>query len=333
MNSYERYLGMVNGQKVDCVPRIPILMHFAAKHINASYADFAGNYQVLVEANRRLVEDFGFDQLDVMSDPWRETTGFGAKIEYLQDTVPRCLHHPLEESKDLSRLAKPDPYQSERMLNTVKAIQDYKKIGWRKYSITGWVEGPAAEAADLRGVTNFMMDLYDDETFVGELMDLCIETAIDYALAQIKEGADTIGIGDAIASQISPDMYQRLVLPREKNLVQAIQQAGGLARLHICGNINHLLPFIAELNINIIDCDWMVDMEQARKILGPRVTLTGNLDPVNAVMRSTPEKIRRGFQDIYHKVGNPYFVNAGCEIPVGTPRENLQALCDPIPTM
>jgi MtaA/CmuA family methyltransferase len=333
MNSYERYIGMVKGQKVDCVPRIPILMHFAAKYIDAAYADFAGQYQVMVEANRRLVEDFGFDQLDVMSDPWREATGFGAQIEYLQETVPRCTFHPLQNSKDLSQLLKPDPYQSERMHNSVKAIGEYKKIGWQKYSITGWVEGPAAEAADLRGVTNFMMDLYDDETFVGDLMDRCIETAIDYAEAQIKEGADTIGIGDAIASQISPDMYERLVLPREKKLVQAIQQAGGLTRLHICGNINHLLPMIAELKVDIIDCDWMVDMEVARKTLGPNITLAGNLDPVNTVMRSTPDKIRQGFLDIYQKVGNPYFVNAGCEIPVGTPVENFKALCEPIPAM
>jgi len=32
-------------------------------------------------------------------------------------------------------------------------------------------------------------------------------------------------------------------------------------------------------------------------------------------------------------VGNPYFVNAGCEIPAGTPVENLKALCKPIPAM
>ena len=137
MNSYERYIGMVKGQAVDYVPRIPILMHFAAKYINASYADFARDYQVQTAANQRLVEDFGFD--------------------------------------------------------------------------------------------------------------------------------------------------------------------------------------------------WMIDMEQARRTLGSRVTLTGNLDPVNVIMRSTPDEIKRGFREIYDKVGNSYFVNAGCEIPVGTPEANLKALCEPIP--
>ena len=66
-------------------------------------------------------------------------------------------------------------------------------------------------------------------------------------------------------------------------------------------------------------------------MLGPRVTLTGNLDPVHAVMQSTPERIRAGFRELYEKVGPPYFVNAGCEIPQDTPIANLEALCEPIP--
>ena len=44
-----------------------------------------------------------------------------------------------------------------------------------KYSILGWVEGPAAEAADLRGVANFLMDLYDDPAFCHELMGLLVD--------------------------------------------------------------------------------------------------------------------------------------------------------------
>ena len=56
MNSYERYMAMVKGQKVDIVPRIPILMHFAADHINASYADFARDYKVMCKANIEFVK-------------------------------------------------------------------------------------------------------------------------------------------------------------------------------------------------------------------------------------------------------------------------------------
>jgi MtaA/CmuA family methyltransferase len=330
MNSYERYMGMARGEKVDAVPRIPILMHFAAKHIEASYADFARDFRVLAEANRRLVEDFGFDQLDIMSDPWREAVDFGGRIEYLEASVPRCVHHPLAEKRDLSVLKNPDPAGSGRMGNAVKAVRAFKDYGWRRYSITGWVEGPAAEAADLRGVENFLLDLYDEPSFANDLMAVCVDNALEFARAQVREGADTIGVGDAIASQISTAMYEKFVFPHERRLVEGIQAAGGLARLHICGDINHLLPAIAGLRVDILDCDWMVDMKEARRLAGTAVVLTGNLDPVNAVMKSTPAKIREGFKAIYETVGNPYFVNAGCEIPLGTPPENLRALCEPM---
>jgi uroporphyrinogen decarboxylase len=85
-----------------------------------------------------------------------------------------------------------------------------------------------------------------------------------------------------------------------------------------------------ELGVDILDCDSMVDMKRARQLLGPRVVLTGNLDPVKAIMNGTPQSIREGFRRVYEEVGNPYFVNAGCEVPGTTPHDNLRAMCEPI---
>ncbi len=331
MNSYERYMGMVKGERVDFVPRVPILMHFAAKHINATYADFARDHRVFTEAKQRLVEDFGMEQLDLLSDPWREMADYGGEIEYLESTCPSCVRHPLQDSRDIDALPRLDPKTSGRCANAIRAVRAFKDYGWQKYSITGWVEGPAAEASDVRGVSNYLTELLTDEVFSCELMDFCVDNAIVFAKAQLEAGCDTIGMGDAIASQISPDMYERLVLPREKRLIEAIQAAGGLVRLHICGDINHLLPMIATLGVDILDCDWMVDMEKARSVCDPKTVLAGNLDPVSAVMESTPEAIHQAFKELYEKVGNPYFVNAGCEIPLETPPENLRAVCEPIP--
>ena len=320
---------MVRGEKVDIVPRIPVLMHFGADYLGVSYAEFASCAEVMFEVNRKLVEDFGFDQLDIMSDPFRETSAYGGNITYMETTIPKCSS-PLKDSKDIGLLLAGDPYTSARLKAAVDCVGLYREFGDKVYSITGWVEGPAAEAADLRGVEQFLLDLMDDEAFSSALMDRCIDGAIAYARAQVEAGCDTIGIGDSIASQISAGMYERLVFGYEKRLVDAIHEMGVLVRLHICGNINHLLPPIAELGIDIIDCDWQVDMELARRLLGSQVTLTGNIDPVENVMRSEPKRIREELMEIYKKVGNPYFVNAGCEVPVGTPLENLRALCEPI---
>jgi MtaA/CmuA family methyltransferase len=195
----------------------------------------------------------------------------------------------------------------------------------------GWVEGPAAEAADLCGVTNFLMDTIDDVDFLCGLMDLCVKVGIDFAKVQINTGADTIGIGDAIASQLPPDFYESFIQPREKLLVRAVHEAGGYARLHICGNITHLLPGIAGLGVDILDVDHMVDVTHVREIVGDKVVISGNIDPVEGVLRGTPASIREYVNKTYRSVGNPFMVNAGCEIPSKTPYENLKALCEPIP--
>jgi MtaA/CmuA family methyltransferase len=329
MNSLERYLKTLRREPVDHLARIPIVMQFAAEYIGSNYGKFASDYNVLVDANIACAKDFGFDQLSAISDPYRETQGFGADVEYVENGVPRCITLPLK-NKNLSTLKKPDPYTSERMFDRIKAIQLYKEKCGGEFSIMGWVEGPAAEAADVYGLTEFYMDVMLDSDFMEELMDKVTETAIEFALAQLKEGADTIGIGDAVCSQISPDVYEELILPREKKLVDAIKKAGGYVRLHICGNITHLLPGISTLDIDILDVDHMVDMKEARAILGDKIILAGNIDPVSGIKDGNPEAISNFVNSTYKSVGNPLMICAGCEIPSKTPNENLKSLCTPI---
>lgn len=331
MNSRERYFAVLKGERADFLPRLPILMQWAAEYIGSNYGAFASDWRVLVEANMRCAADFGMDQLSVISDPYRESQGFGAEIEFIHDGVPRCHRPPLAEEKNLALIkTRPDPLTSARMLDRVEAVRAFKEQGAGRYSILGWIEGPVAEAADLRGISNFLMDLLLDEPFAVDLMDRCLETAIDFARAQVEAGADTIGVGDAIASQGSPDVYERLIQPREKKLVDAIHAMGARVRLHICGNTVLLLPGIADLGIDIMDVDHMVPLGKAREALGPRVTLDGNLDPVSEIRFSTPEKIREAVKRAYQEAGAPYMVGAGCEIPAGTPPENLAALCEPL---
>jgi MtaA/CmuA family methyltransferase len=332
MNALERYLATVNGQPTDFLPRVPILMQFAAEHIGSNYAAFAADWRVLVEANLRCREDFGFDQVSAISDPYREVQGFGGTIQYEADHAPTCKRPPLADIHDLSPLQEdPDPYACERMLDRLLAVRAFKERVGGECSILGWVEGPAAEAADLRGVQDFLMDLMDDEEACRRLMARCTNTAIRFAEAQLKEGADTIGVGDAIASQMPPDLYRSLVWPFQKQLFSAIQARGGLVKLHICGNINHLLPHIGELGVNILDIDHMVDPQKARESVGPKVAIAGRVDPVADVLHGSPESIRTAVAASYSAIGNPHLVMAGCEIPPGTPDANLKALCERVP--
>ncbi len=174
MTPFERYVGMLEGKTVDFVPRTPILMQFAAEFIGSDYGEFASDYKTLVRANEECAGFFGIDQLSCISDPHRETHSFGGEVTYVKDGPPRSTH-PLSESTDTSRLLVPDPLKSKRMLDRVKAVKLYKEKFGDEYSILGWIEGPAASAANLRDISNFLMDLVMDEAFVRSVSDRYIE--------------------------------------------------------------------------------------------------------------------------------------------------------------
>lgn len=330
MTSLERYLATLRCEAVDHLARLPILMQYAAEFIGSNYGAFASDHRVMTRANLECARHFGIDQMNTMSDPYRETQGYGAEIIYERDSVPHCRKHPLEDSLDLKTLIRPDPMQAERMRDRIEAVRTYREKTGEAYSIMGWVEGPAAEAGDLRTVENFFMDLYEEPGFCNELMSLCVDVALDFAKYQVDCGAETIGVGDAVASQVSPEIYEKLILPHEQRLVRGLHEMGAKVRLHICGNITHLLPGIASLGVDVLDVDHMVDLGKTREALGSRVTLAGNIDPVAGVLHGTPESIRATVEESYQKAGNPFMVNAGCEIPSGTPEENLIALCEPV---
>lgn len=330
MNSFERYEDTIKNKPVDFLPRVPIVMFFSAHYIGAKYKEFVTDYKILVEANERCSKDFGYDQWSAISDPFRETSGFGAELYFPEDEVPRCVEPLLKNNLDFTRLQLPDPYKAERMKDRLLAVREMRNRAGKEYSVMGWVEGPAAEAADLRGVTDFLTDLLIRPEYAFELMGFCTETAIRFALAQIQEGADTIGIGDAIASQVSPQTYYELIFPHEYNLMKAIKDAGGYVRLHICGNTKHLISFWKELPCDIYDLDWFVPLKEAREVLGSDSVLVTNMDPVREIMNSTPEEIKKRLRELCREVGFPLMIGAGCEVPGGTPYENFRALCEPI---
>lgn len=330
MTSLQRYLAVLEGRPVDFLPRIPVLMQFAAEFIGSSYGEFASDFRTLIRANLACARHFGMDQISTISDPYRETQGFGAEIIYERDAVPHCRTHPLEDSTNLALLPRPKPLEAVRMRDRIEAVRAYRAQTCGEFSILGWIEGPAAEAADLRKVDNFFCDLIEEPGFASELMSLCVDVALDFAREQVKAGADTIGIGDAVASQVSPHVYEKLILPQEQRLVRGVKEMGAKVRMHICGNITHLLPGLATLGLDVMDVDHMVSLAKVRETLGRTVAIGANLDPVADVLRGTPEKIREKLERCYHEAGNPFIVNAGCEIPSGTPEANLKALCEPM---
>ena len=304
----------------------PILMQFAAEYIGKNYGQFASDYKVLTEANIRCLEDFDIDMLGLISDPYRETSAFGAKIKFVTDGVPRCLNYVVQNIEDVKNLENPDVYKAERTLDRIKAGKELAKRTRGKIPIIGWIEGPLAEACDLAGVDNMMMQLMMDPDFANRLMDKCMVTAKDFAKAQIEAGCEIIGMGDAVCSQIDADTYNLFVRERHKELIDFIHGLSGKIKLHICGNTTHLLPSYHDFSLDILDLDWQVNIDEARKIVGDEVMLAGNINPVLVQDKSRDEvsEMCKNLVDTYKN--ERFILSAGCEITSLTPAENLLAM-------
>jgi MtaA/CmuA family methyltransferase len=217
---------------------------------------------------------------------------------------------------------------SRRMLQRVQSIEAMSAAVGRTHSILGWVEGPFAEYADLRGMQQSLMDLIDSPNLFEKAGQVILQNAIDFAAAQMQAGADMIGIGDAAASLIGPDLYRRFAMPFERRLIEAVHEAGGYVKLHICGNTNAILADMAETGADVIDIDWMVPLDKAREKVGPDMVLCGNVDPSGVLMQGTPDQITRAAQDCLRKGGGRFILMPGCEVPQKTPIENIRAFCE-----
>lgn len=309
-----------------------ILMGFSAVQCGVRYRDFVSDYRILCDCGLECSERFGLDIVTVMSDPMRETEGYGAKIVIPEDAVPYCPTPLIDDITRAEQIVKRfNPHEGHRCEENIKAVEYYRRHVTDGRLIAGWVEGAVAECCDLRGFGEFLADLAceDREMLHGLLSKVC-EQAKDYALAQVEAGADIIGIGDAASSQISPRMFREFAFPYEKAIVDAVHAAGAKTKLHICGDTTRVFDQMIETGTDIIDVDWMVDLQRCKELVGDRETiLCGNYDPVAVMLRGTPETIRERVNaccDLFPD--GRYISAAGCEVPRDTPPENLMAVRD-----
>ena len=325
MDLYQRMKNRLKGQLVDRPPNWDIFMTFAAHHIQQPLSRYYLDYRVLVSANLAMVNDFDIDLVQAISDPYREAADLGAEIEFPEDGLPISKKPLLADPQDLGHVRKPNPATGRRMLDRLNAIRLMRDRVHDEIPVMGWVEGALAEAADLRGASVLLLDVIDRPEWLLQLLELCTEVEIAFAEAQIEAGAHIIGLGDAIASQVSPAMYRRYALPFEQRIFAAVHARGALARLHICGNTTRLLPDMVKSGADIIDLDWMVDMQAAGETYGAQVSLCGNMNPVAVMLQGTPAQAYEATVACLNSGGPRSISGAGCEIPDGTPAENLHA--------
>jgi MtaA/CmuA family methyltransferase len=331
MRALERVQNLVAGKPVDRLAAQPMIMMLAAKHLGVPFLDYTRDGGLMAAGQLKIAEDFDIDCLLTCSDPAREVVDIAGddSIEWLIDQGP-VINEEKAALVDPARLRLfrvPDPMGGGRMHDRIKAIEIMRRAVGDEKSVVGWVEGPLALGAELRGLSRIMTDFLDEPGFVEDLLDFTSEVALCYAEAQIQAGADTIGMSDAAASMMGPKHYARFLHPRQERVFREIKRRHPhiLTRQHICGQTRPILDKMKELAVDIFELDFPVDLAQAKPILGDRV-ISGNVSTVTTLLNGTPEEVYAAAGKCHDACGRHFIVGSGCEVSPLTPPENLRAL-------
>lgn len=204
-------------------------------------------------------------------------------------------------------------------------------------SVHGEVFSPFSQLMELLGCEAGMMALVDDRAKVLASLERLADGAALLARGHLAAGADAVLISSAYAGGgfISRRHYETFVLPFERRLVAAIKKEcpDRPVYTHTCGAIGDRLELMEATGTEGIDTLdppplGTVDLAEAKRLLGGRVFIKGNVDPVNTVLRGTPDDCYRDALDRI-RIAAPcggYILSTACSVPPHAPPENILQL-------
>jgi uroporphyrinogen decarboxylase len=152
---------------------------------------------------------------------------------------------------DLEKLAKPDFHSYLPKLLVAPLLRRFRDL-----ASFAWITGPWETAHALYPLSELLMAIYRDRSFVEKLLDF----SVDFWAGAIEEaarlGMDGVVIGDDYGTQtgpmISPKHHSELVIPRLRTMVHATKKRGLYVLLHSCGNITPLLDSLVDCGFDAI---------------------------------------------------------------------------------
>ena len=337
MNGRQRVLAAMRGEPHDRVPVVPIVGQAAATWCGVPIGVHARDPEVLARCQIGCAQRMGYDAVYISADTWvnAEACGF-PNVEHSPDE-PACGRGGwIESVEQLDALPLPDPARSGRWPIMVEAVRRAVALAEGQIAvIANFDQAPFDLACQFRGINQFMLDLVDDPPFAHRLLDWCVEPVARYAIAMARAGAAVLNTGDSAAggSLIGPGFYEEFAWPYEQRLFQAIRhEVDTPATLHICGDASTCLERMACTGAAGLELDYQVDLAWARKVCNGQVTIIGNVNPVDPLLRGTPDAVRAACRACLEaNTGSDRFILAsGCTIAPSTPPQNIAAMIESV---
>ncbi len=329
MSAIERVSKVINFETPDRVPVIAQVFGHAAVISKVPLHDYIRDGKLLAQCQINAFQRYMYDAVFALMDVNVETEAIGSVLEYRKNVYPSIKKYVLSDTTNPEILSIPDPYQTKRMPELLKAIRILRAELGDEMLIIGCVLGPMTLTTQLLGAERALFLAIDNIEKFCEILDFSKAVNLKFGLAQIEAGANlTVVFEPSGSPAVVPNQFFReFISPRLKEIFSIYKKAGAAANwLHVAGPTSSILPYYPEMGVDIANFDYYVDPFNAQKLL-PKTCLDGNIKSLSFI-ESTPAKIEaesKKLLDLFADRGG-YILSSGCEIPPESKPENIEAM-------
>lgn len=299
----DRFLRALLRQTVDMTP--VWMMRQAGRYLPEYRATRrrAGSFMTLCttpelacEVTLQPIDRYPLDAAILFSDILVVPHAMGLGLTVNEGEGPR-FERPARTASDIRALGVPDPETELRyVIDSVRMIR--RELRGR-VPLIGFAGSPwtmATYAVEGQGSKDFhriKTMMYREPRVLHELLDKLARAVVLYLNAQIAAGAQAVMVFDTWGGALSTPAYKEFSLRYMQQIVEGVRKDGEGRRvpciLFTKGG-GQWLELIAETGCDAAGLDWTTDIGAARRRVGDRIALQGNMDP--AVLLATPERIR-----------------------------------------
>ncbi|MDT3737361.1 MAG: uroporphyrinogen decarboxylase [Denitratisoma sp.] len=303
----------------------------------------AGNFmnlckspQMACEVTLQPLARYDLDAAILFSDILTVPDAMGLGLYFAEGEGPK-FERPLREEWEIRNLAAPDPGVELRYV--MDAVAEIRRALDNSVPLIGFsgspftlacymIEGGASE--DFRTIKAM---LYDRPDLLHHVLEVNTTAVTAYLNAQIESGAQAVMIFDTWGGALSHRAYKEFSLAYMQRIVAGLKREHGGARIPsivFTKGGGQWLEDIAAIGCDAVGLDWTTDIGAARRRVGDKVALQGNLDPV--ALFAQPEKIAQEARIILDAFGpgSGHVFNLGHGISQFTPPDHVSALVNAV---
>ena len=326
------------------VERTPLwLMRQAGRYLPEYRATRAraGNFLALCktpelacEVTLQPLDRFDLDAAILFSDILTVPDAMGLGLHFVDNEGP-AFHHPLRSAAQIAALGVPDPETDLRYV--MDAVRTIKAALAGRVPLIGFAGSPwtlatyMIEGHGSRDYVHAKRLRYQEPAVLQQLLDTLVEAVALYLAAQARAGADALMVFDTWGGVLDPGGYRQFSMAPMFKLVARLRELAPEAPVILfskgCGSY---LEELSHSGCAALGVDWTFSLANARKAVGGRVALQGNLDP--AALFASPETVRGLAAAALADYGSHpgHLFNLGHGIIQGTPPESVAALADAV---